>query len=225
VSDEPQPAESAAPPPPSPTWKRHLRFRWSLLILFTVVAGAAIGIKVRRGREAKAREEFPPAVRACDIGTMERCLDAAPFLTAYRFEDGFTALHVASMSGHLDMTTLLIHRGADLEARAGGLTPLHWAAFSGHAEIVRLLIEANADARVGRIHGSTPLHAALDFGHAKGGPMSRQQLATVKLLIDNGADWNALDHDHNSPKDITRSQFPEVFQELDDYAAKKRASE
>ncbi len=63
-----------------------------------------------------------------------------------------------------------------------GDTPLHWPAHNGFADIVTLLLDAGADIEADEIncYGGKPLHWA-----------SEHEPATVKVLLDRGANVNA----------------------------------
>jgi ankyrin repeat protein len=55
---------------------------------------------------------------------------------------------VACKWGKINMVSLLISKGADIEAKTrDGLTPLHCAARSGHDQVVDLLLESKAPMR------------------------------------------------------------------------------
>jgi ankyrin repeat protein len=69
--------------------------------------------------------------------------------------DGRTALHWASLSGHMEIVKALVSQGADPSALDNcGRTALHLAATRGHVDVVELLLAANCD-----------IHAVDDFGH------------------------------------------------------------
>jgi len=113
------------------TWKRHLRFRWSLLILLTLAVGSSIGIKVRHNWRENARRELAEAMWLGDVEAVRWCLDIDPMLVDCQFEYG-TPLHEASWQQEYDVAKLLIARGADVNARnKDAWTPLHSAARGG----------------------------------------------------------------------------------------------
>ena len=55
---------------------------------------------------------------------------------------GWTGLHAAAKSGHLQAVRLLLEHGADPNAREAGdnTYPLHWAAALGHLDVVRCFL-------------------------------------------------------------------------------------
>jgi ankyrin repeat protein len=69
---------------------------------------------------------------------------------------------------HTALITLLIERGANLEALdSAGRTPLHCAAAEGHLENVRVLVDHGANLDGKNVFGSTPLGEALSSGHGQ----------------------------------------------------------
>ena len=59
---------------------------------------------------------------------------------------GWTPLHYAATSGHLDMIRLLLEEHAFIDAQSpNGTTPLMMAASYGSPEAVKLLVEEGAD--------------------------------------------------------------------------------
>ena len=68
------------------------------------------------------------------------CLLLLIILTAYSDDHGFSPLHWAAKEGHLNLVTLLIQRGARVNAtNMGDDTPLHLATAHGHRDIVGMV--------------------------------------------------------------------------------------
>jgi hypothetical protein len=81
-------------------------------------------------------------------------------------EYGATQLHYAAENGHVEITRLLLHNGADVNAKSNdGFTPLHWAAIFGHVDILHLLVENGADLEAQSNSGRRALHWAALYGN------------------------------------------------------------
>ena len=78
---------------------------------------------------------------------------------------------------HIEIDPLAVHQRGWI-----GDTALHWPAHNGHVEIVALLLDSGADIETDEIGwaGGKPLHWA-----------SEHEPATVKLLLERGADVNS----------------------------------
>ena len=77
--------------------------------------------------------------------------------------DGWTPLHLAAFFGKLGATSLLIERGADLDARSRNSvanTPLHAATAGRHADVALLLLEHGASGSALDAGGYTPKQIA-----------------------------------------------------------------
>jgi ankyrin repeat protein len=98
---------------------------------------------------------------------------------------GQTALHFAAEFGKLRYCELLLHRGANANARTTrhGHTPMHRCAgiHSGDAEIAKKLIQYGAEVNAKDAYRETPLFGAARFGHVE----------LMRVLIAHGADVNA----------------------------------
>ena len=94
------------------------------------------------------------------------CLDVVKFVV----ENGF------------DITEIGENWAGDYRQDHGHRTPLGIAAECGHADVVAYLLSIGADAKYINNRGFTPLHFAA----------FSQSLETVKLLVDAGADVNAV---------------------------------
>lgn len=88
---------------------------------------------------------------------VSKILDANPTLLQKRQSRTHSPLAMAARAGHLGVVTLLVQRGADIQASVHRKTALCWAAAEGHAEIVRFLLSQGPliDARddIGSTHG------------------------------------------------------------------------
>ena len=121
--------------------------------------------------------------------TAEETMDGEISLPAERY-----ALHDAAWNNSLDVATLLIEQGADIEAKdKNDRTPLHVAAESNSLDVATLLIDLGADIEANNEHGETPLHLAA-WGDA---------LEVATLLIDLGADIEAKKQDEDNQPDDT----------------------
>jgi uncharacterized protein len=130
-----------------------------------------------------------------EVGRLREVLDGDPAAATAYSGDGFTALHFAAFFGHPEAATLLIERGAEVDAFGRGWmtgTALHSAASRLQSDVVRILLEAGANPDVRQSAGWTPLHAAAMNG----------DLASLELLIDAGADPAAENDEGRSIADL-----------------------
>jgi ankyrin repeat protein len=89
---------------------------------------------------------------------------------------GLPALHLAANSGYVDVLSLLIEAGAEVNFQDdAGWTALHKAVYNGRTDVVSALINAGANAKLQDRHGCTALNVAASKGHA----------AIVEILIVN----------------------------------------
>ncbi|KAF8418001.1 ankyrin repeat-containing domain protein, partial [Terfezia claveryi] len=137
-------------------------------------------------------EETPLLHLACQYGTrwiVETLLaQRAAIYTVHHDLQLCTPLHVAAYYGRLDIVTLLLERGADINLAAGYYgTALCAAASQSKLEIVSLLLDRGADINVAAGYYGTALCAAA----------SQSKLEIVSLLLDRGADINATIDSHH----------------------------
>jgi ankyrin repeat protein len=112
-----------------------------------------------------------------------RLLDAGAAINGRDRRTGATPLLNAAAVGSVETMTLLLGRGADVNARsAAGATALMWAA--NDAAKVRLLIDRGADVNVVTESGRTALLLAA---------LSDQSADIVRLLLSRGANPRAID--------------------------------
>jgi uncharacterized protein len=167
---------------------------------------------------SQTRRSRTPLLLAAEFGEteiLERLLQGGAD-GSFTDEDGWNAALFAVRRNDGDLLRAALRGGADPNGRVtGGLSALFLAARAGFAEGVRRLLEAGATPGVTTEFGLTPLMAAASFGHLfiSGGPfypgerhlieeaMTRpggrvkpQHLACLEMLLDAGADANAVGH-------------------------------
>ena len=119
-----------------------------------------------------AANNDPPlisAVLAEDIVECRRLIDTGEAnVNVDRGQDGWTALHYASLIGNLEISELLTSSGADVNIRGSyGWTALHYSSRYGYLEIVQLLLCQGADISIRGNDGRTALDEASSFGRLK----------------------------------------------------------
>jgi len=94
-----------------------------------------------------------------------------------------TALHFAAGGGAGEVAVMLLHRGAEVDARdTVQMTPLHHACELGQTKIAEVLLAHGADVNaVGGVHGYSPLHLAVQNDHVD----------LAGMLLDRGGELNA----------------------------------
>ena len=99
-------------------------------------------------------------------------------------------LHVAAEGDDIEVATLLVEAGADLEQRNTYLqAPLHLASYWGETSMVRHLVDMGADVEVRSSDSSTPLHIAAFYG----------QNATAQALVALGGSLTSVNsHGQNA---------------------------
>lgn len=125
------------------------------------------------------------------VGKVDRVaeiLDGQPLCVNDYAADGFTPLGLASFFGHAAVVTLLLERGAEVNAaskNAQRVMPLHSAVAARHFSIATILLDRGADANAKQQEGITPLQEAAQTG----------QVEMVELLLKHGADVEAKKDD------------------------------
>ncbi|KAJ0395120.1 hypothetical protein ATCC90586_002138 [Pythium insidiosum] len=124
-------------------------------------------------------------------------------------KEGWTALHYASINGHVDVVRALLANDADVDAREkNGQTALHCATSHGSIEVMRVLLEGNASIEAKDNEEETPLHKAARKGDA----------GIIRLLLEFDACTTALNKkDDDAPlteiPDEVASAGPRYIQE------------
>ncbi|HEX8772262.1 MAG TPA: ankyrin repeat domain-containing protein [Pyrinomonadaceae bacterium] len=125
-------------------------------------------------------------------GRVEEILAARPELVNEYADDGFTPLGLASFFCQGAVASLLIERGADVNAasrNAQRVAPLHSAVSRRQTMIAEALLAHGANVNARQESGVTPLHQAAHNGQAE----------MVRLLLAHGADVQARMDDGQTP--------------------------
>ena len=154
--------------------------------LVELEAACAAHASEARRYTIKLRRQSP----ALKLATLEVCLENdLPILTRLllaggvpltsRFEDDFTALHIAAGFNALRVLRLLLDSGADTNAKdVQGWTALHNAVVEGNEEAIHLLLDAHSQINATDNKGWTAIMIAADGGEA----------SICELLASRGAD-------------------------------------
>ncbi len=155
----------------------------------------ALKAEVDRRRDATLTAVFDACSRG-DVSALRLLLDADPSLARATKPPapyaGWTALHEAVKSTHLDIVRMLLEHGADPDAREAGdnTTPLHWAAATGRRDLIEALLDAGAD-----VHGYGDVHEleVIGWGTLYHEPsedpnrLNASRLDAISLLLERGA--------------------------------------
>ena len=146
----------------------------------------------QRVQQAKKEKSLIEAVEKDDVEQLNLFILGGADVNNVKDPNGMTLLHLAIRYGHADIATLLINKGADVNAmdeHTYTKTPLHWAAMKGHTAVAELLIARGADVNAHGTYGHTPMQYAAGRGH----------LDVVELLLSKGADVEAANHWNVTP--------------------------
>ena len=101
-----------------------------------------------------------------------------------------TALHSASLRGHLQVVRYLLRLDVDLNVRnSANSTSLLLASKNGHRDVVQCLLDHDADLELRDQWQNSPLTFAAYYGHVD----------VVRLLLEHNADVNSQDEDGYTP--------------------------
>ena len=140
-------------------------------------------------------EEFWRQVTVEELGaTLDEGLDIQS-----KDESGDSLLHYAAeFNSNPRLITLLLDRGAEIDALGWSMTPLHLAALKNVAPVVALLLDRGADLMArARDSGYTPLHYAA----------GNEDVEVLSLLLERGADATVANGSGTTPLHIA-TQYP-----------------
>jgi hypothetical protein len=159
--------------------------------------------------------------------------------------DDFTALHLASVRGHVEVVKILIERGADLNIKNHAHnSALYCAVTEGHLDVVKLLVEKGVDLNIKNFTGKSALIKAAYCDHTEiamflieagaeidlkdeGGntaliwAVHKGHRKSVELLIEKGADVNIRDRSDKNAYDYARRKN---YHEIENIIAAKMPS-
>lgn len=150
---------------------------------------------LQRGADPNAQDTSgnAPLMVVASADVAELLINAGAYVNATNSE-GDTPLHTASRADLYDVAELLLKRGATIEARdKEGRTPLTLAATFGSHRVLVLLLDNHSKIETRDNAGRTPLF------HAVGRAWPKNYDETVKLLLNRGADINAVDKEGWTP--------------------------
>ncbi|XP_041640430.1 ankyrin repeat domain-containing protein 49 [Cheilinus undulatus] len=114
------------------------------------------------------------------LSTLHGLLTSDPSLVHCCDEDGYTPLHRAAYSGHVDVVSTLLAAGSKVNPRTiDGWTPLHSACRWSRVTVATLLLQHGAQLNAQTNGGITPLHLAAS--HASS--LKTDSAHTLELLL------------------------------------------
>ncbi|TKA54273.1 hypothetical protein B0A53_03364 [Rhodotorula sp. CCFEE 5036] len=147
--------------------------------------GPQTRVKVLENRDETGNTALISAATTGNLELVSALIGAGGDVTAAN-NRGVTALHYAASKGHVSIGRLLISKGADINTRdKANQIPLHRAATTGSVPFIQLILASKSPSKPEKPRlnqadrvGNTPLHLAIESGHAE----------AAVALIEGGAD-------------------------------------
>jgi len=208
--------------------------------------GAAVDQKNEHGRTALHYaigcdyDSFTPRSKLMNsyTSTVEELLSAGADTNAMD-ASGDSPLYLACERGEHEIVKLLLSRGANpnnVKATKRPKYPIHAACRRQHYDLIKLLLEFNADVAVRDQHGKTALHGVLESTsrqsswlymvgqrqvHDDSSRGDASGVDMVQLLVDRGADVNAVSENGETPFYVACSKgLTSVVDKMLEYGAK-----
>lgn len=135
------------------------------------------------------------AIARGNVDTVKALLDKDPALVKALDGKQKTPLHSAVTYKQMGAMTLLLEKGADINARdITGMTPLHVAAMLGRKDEATWLLDHGADPSIMDAYGDMPIHTAAIFGHGQ----------IIGLFVKRGMPYDISNRDGETPEKIAR---------------------
>uniref|UniRef100_A0A8C2CCR5 CARD- and ANK-containing Inflammasome Adaptor Protein n=1 Tax=Cyprinus carpio TaxID=7962 RepID=A0A8C2CCR5_CYPCA len=141
-------------------------------MLLAAELGNAEAFKVLVSKKARLDERLPNQISGLHLAVQSGTLMALLLRVGAQInsitQDGFTALHLASQSGHTEAVAQLLEGKADIHVKdKQGRTALHWAAAQGEVGVIQLLLNSGSSTNATEKEKKTPLHLAAMEGHTR----------------------------------------------------------
>ncbi len=158
------------------------------------------------GASAQPSQEIFDLLRKGDIAAVKALVEKSPQVLEARDSDGMTPLHYAAMAGGAELINYFVDKGAKLELKSVELkTPLHLASIGDNKDAATALVKRGAALETRDDYGRTALILCA---------RERGQAATGRLLIEAGADVNALDRFGSSSLELAAWRGKREFVDL-----------
>ena len=123
---------------------------------------------------------------------------------------------------NVEYIKIILNNGADVNADIGGQTPVQAAAARGDSKVLKFLIDSGGKVNVRDEHGTVPLYEAIIGNKLAFAPIGTPgpRLNNIQVLINAGANVNAVCHDETLLKLAVRLGNEKVIKMLKDAGAK-----
>lgn len=156
-----------------------------------------------RQRGRLATEDVSTLIAAVCYGDLAVVLESSGLNPNLCDSDNCSLLHWAALNDRLEIATVLLERGAKVNAIGGLLreTPLHWALRRRYYRMMDLLITHGADIQIANSEGRDAVHLACTTGGS-------EMIQLLYILLHWGADPNTTDSAGDSALHVLTKSLP-----------------